>query len=358
MERTDQIERLKKEAIYEMLHYHEKCGKQKVKDLMKKAAGRYVPPKDLISWPTGLLANTLSENYELWEEKETVLAALKEYFDRWLEIGAPIYFIDDVLCGTALLNLYRLSGEEKYKKGANKLAQYLYSIENVDRAGSIPYRPNQSNRYVFVDGIGMICPFLCRYGMEMGDETAISLAIKQLRNMLKYGMGERLWLPYHGFEYESRTKYGIIGWGRAAGWLLAGMAGALSHLPKEHEAFVELQNSFMKIVISTANYQKENGAFAWQLEALGGPEDSSAAAMIGQAVLSAQRCGVIKNNAEENICRELVQRAAEYIAGCEQEGKIYGCSGECIGFAQYPQVYGAYPWSLGPGLALLLCTLK
>ena len=41
-----------------------------------------------------------------------------------------------------------------------------------------------------------------------------------------------------------------------------------------------------------------------------------------------------------------------------KEGRIYDCSGECEGFSQYPQVYGAYPWSLGPGLRFLLLRKK
>ncbi len=45
---ADILRRMEEEAIYEMLHYHEKSGKQKIKDAVKRAAGRYVAPKDLI----------------------------------------------------------------------------------------------------------------------------------------------------------------------------------------------------------------------------------------------------------------------------------------------------------------------
>ena len=55
--------RMEEEAIHEMLHYHEKTGKQKIKDMVKRATGRYVAPKDLIFWPTAMIANCLTE----WE---------------------------------------------------------------------------------------------------------------------------------------------------------------------------------------------------------------------------------------------------------------------------------------------------
>ena len=93
---TDLIKRLEKEALFEMLHYHEKNGGQKVKDLIKRAAGRYVSPMDVIFWPTGLLANTFTKYYEQWEDKEKVLDALTAYFDRWIEKDMPIFCIDDV----------------------------------------------------------------------------------------------------------------------------------------------------------------------------------------------------------------------------------------------------------------------
>ena len=58
---ADILRRMEEEAIYEMLHYHEKNGKQKIKDAVKRAAGRYVAPKDLIFWPTAMIANCLTE---------------------------------------------------------------------------------------------------------------------------------------------------------------------------------------------------------------------------------------------------------------------------------------------------------
>lgn len=352
---TEQIKRMEEEAKKQLLHYQENGISQAIKNIIKKTAGRYVPPNDLIFWPTGLLANTLMENYGKWEDKEAVLTALTAYYDRWIDKGMPIFYMDDILCGTALIDLYKLTGREKYKAAADEMAEFLYHMEEreADQSGSLPYRPSQKNHFIFVDGIGMICPFLCKYGVEFGEERAIQMAVRQIRNMLSYGMDEKLMLPYHGYRYESKVKYGIIGWGRAVGWLLMGMSGTLRFLPAEGESCEELREIFSKVVESIASYQKENGAFSWQLEAIEGPEDSSATAMIAQAVAEGLKYGILKGNTEIEKCGHLVGRAADYIESCEKDGKIFHCSGECMGFSEYPQVYGAYPWSLGPGLNLL-----
>lgn len=350
----EQVERVKKEALYLLAHYHERDGKQKLKDMAKKAAGRYVPPEDMLFWPAGLIVCTLQSSF--LQGMEGVQDGIKLYFDRWIEKGMPVYYMDDALCGTALCNLYRQTKEEKYKLGADKLAEYLTGLikKEADRAGSIPYRPAQKNGHIYVDGIGMICPFLVRYGGEVKDNRLVETALLQIKNMLQYGMDARTGLPYHGYEFEKREKYGIIGWGRAVGWLLMGMSGVLQEMWPDAGRCGWLVEAFTGLALTAVSYQKENGAFSWQLETLEGPSDSSATAMIASSMLTALQYDIIKEESHAySVCIEAVRKAADYLSSCEEEGKIYECSGECLGFSQYPQIYGSYPWSVGPGLTVL-----
>lgn len=419
----DMLRRMEEEAIYEMLHYHEKSGKQKIKDTVKRAAGRYVAPKDLIFWPTAMIANCLTE----WEmgggvflndlllervspvgEKafsvgEKALSAVKDYFDRWIDAGMPLFYIDDVLAGVSLIDLYAATGEGKYKIGADKMAEYLFRMEKeaADEEGSIPYRPAQKNGYVFADGVGMTGSFLIKYGVSFGDLHSVQLGMRQMHNMFLFGMDEKNGLPYHGFQCGSKVKYGIVGWGRAVGWLIMGLARSMDclkrYLTSEGEkkkrdgilfdvcqsGYEECSRAYRQLFRAVKPYQKGNGAFAWQLGAMEGPEDSSATAMIAYAVLmwmrqeggdsdnnssnnsnngndnsnnkiSSNSCeGLDKRTSDWEDAKDLVDRAAKYLEGCEKDGKIYRCLAECMGFAEYPQVYGAYPWSLGPGLGVL-----
>ena len=170
-------------------------------------------------------------------------------------------------------------------------------------------------------------------------------------------MDEKKTLPYHGFEYKSQTKYGIIGWGRAVGWLLLGVADTLKSLPIGHHKYNELTEVFAKLMKTVSTYQKDSGAFAWQLEAIDGPEDSSATAMIAEAVITGMESEVLHREEDIRIGRKLIDQAIKYISKCEKNGKIYHCSGECLGFSQYPQVYDAYPWSLGSGITVLISNI-
>ena len=245
------LRRMEEEAIYEMLHYHEKTGKQKIKDTVKRAAGRYVAPKDLIFWPTAMIANCLTEwkvggvclsNDQSRDEKklsvdEKAYAAVKNYFDRWIDAGMPLFYIDDVLAGVSLIDLYAATREEKYKKGADRMAEYLFRMEKeaADEKGSIPYRPSQKNGYVFADGVGMAGSFLVKYGVSFRNAHSVQLGLRQMRNMFLFGIDEKTGLPYHGFQcvkcaQNPSVKYGIIGWGRAVGWLILPDTTTLSPL--------------------------------------------------------------------------------------------------------------------------------
>lgn len=371
----EMLRRMEREAVNEMLHYHERSGKQKLKDAVKKAAGRYVPPKDLIFWPTAVIANSFTE-WGMADGRKEALPALEEYFGRWIDAGMPVFYVDDVLAGVSLVDLYKVTKAEKYKAGADKMAEYLFRLseKEADGAGSIPYRPAQKNGYIFADGVGMTASFLIKYGTFFGNVRSVELGLLQLRNMCLFGLDEKTGLPYHGFRFESKEKYGIIGWGRAVGWLFMALARScvclekyLDECGKEEQAesglpktegknsesgiltevcargFEECSRAYGQLLEAVKPYQKKNGAFAWQLEALEGPEDSSATAMIAYGGLMGNGQGA----------KELVKHAAEYLTGCEKDGKIYHCLAECMGFAQYPQDYGAYPWSLGPALGVL-----
>ena len=225
----------------------------------------------------------------------------------------------------------------------------------------------------------------------------MELGLQQMRNMMAFGMDAKTGLPYHGFRYADGIKHGIIGWGRAVGWLFIGMGRSLACLgsmKKKREeskagelkegqefceccrrAYEELERAFWQLFRAIEPYQKKNGSFGWQLEALEGPEDSSATAMIAygtvlvlrgqQGMGKAESAKEGQNQIEEvetagkcpdqmrEAARKLAERAAEYLVSCERGGKIYNCSAECMGFSEYPQQYSAYPWSLGPGLGVL-----
>ena len=353
-------------ACKELLSYGVWDGRSRCKYVVKRyLLRRETAKEDLIFWPTGLLAAGLwscrreliknggsgTEGQPLLDMIENALAA---YYGRWLKKDMPVAVIDDLLAGETLLNIYlemskhssaNLLGlsQEKVREALDRLAAYAGG-QPTDAAGSFRYRPAHGSMFVFVDGIGLACPFLYRYGETFGDQKYKELALVQIVNFLSYGMdGEGL--PYHGYDLTDDCKYGIIGWGRAVGWLLRGMAGCL----ESNDGRKGLWEPFTELTDAVLAYQRQGGSFSWQLEALEGPVDTSATGMICASLKQGISQGVLTDEKYEKA----LWRGLDGLKGFVREGQVYNCSGECEGFSCYPQRYGAYPWSLGPALEIL-----
>lgn len=364
-------------ACTELMAYGVPDRKMQLKRFVKKyMLGRKAAPKDMIFWPTGLLAEGLwhcrtelalqcgkgwkkeSFDVELAQgQVRQIESVLEAYFDRWRKKGMPLYFLDDLVAGETFLEQYLSRSADKeqtswqqdtrtrqYREAVDKMASFAMEYAK-DETGSLLYRAKQRNGYVFADMLGLVCPFLYRYGMAFDRQECMELALKQIANFLAYGMDGESGLPYHGYDMAEGCKYGIIGWGRAVGWTLRGMSGCfLSDYGRER-----LRTPFVRLMDTVLAYQRSDGAFSWQLQALEGPLDTSVTGMI---------CAALKEGIELKILvgdnyRQALGRGKDSLARSIHEGKVYDCSGECEGFAQYPQRYGAYPWALGPALMIL-----
>lgn len=350
-------------ACKELLEYGVRGRREKCRDLVKRLIlRRKTPGEDPIFWPTGLLAAGLwhcREEFAKSADAGSTIAmidqALAAYYGRWQKRGMPIVVLDDLLSGETLLHLYQAALERKADFGAGMSEELLknavdklafYGVAHpADAAGSFLYRPANGEKTVFVDGIGLSCPFLYRYG-EMFDQPEYKeLAVLQIVNFLSYGMDGKSGLPYHGYDMTDGLKYGIIGWGRAVGWLLRGMTGCMvSAYGRER-----LAAPCTALVDAAIACQRQDGCFSWQLEAAEGPADTSATGMICAGLRQGMEIGVLSGETYENALRAGRQALERSV----RDGRVYRCSGECEGFSQYPQRYGAYPWSLGPALEVL-----
>lgn len=342
--------------------------------LQRRAAG-----EDMIFWPTGLLAAGLwhcrkelgtaaqragAEASDLVDEAALAAAgrmigmieeSLTAYYVRWIKKGMPLAVLDDLLAGETLLSIYgeiekgasdfcgKLSGN-RIRTALDKMASFAAEYPK-DAAGSFLYRPANGEKTVFVDSVGLTVPFLYRYGEMFDKQEYRELALQQIADFLSCGMDSATGLPYHGYDSTDGCKYGIIGWGRAVGWLLRGMAGCM----KSDYGREKVSAPYMALVERSLTYQRADGYFSWQLQALEGHVDTSATGMLCAAVKEGMELGVLAGEKYESALSVGKQALEKSV----KEGRVYDCSGECEGFSCYPQRYGAYPWSLGPALAVL-----
>nr|MCR5503117.1 glycoside hydrolase family 88 protein [Lachnospiraceae bacterium] len=260
------------QAQYELMTYpHMRAGYYLLRPF-RTVFGVPYKHRDRMAFPNALLAKALMEFYQKnvnTEEGREVFELLKRYYDRWIFSGCKIRSIEDAYAGMALIDLHKITGSEKYKTAADKLAAYLMSRE-TDDTGSILTYPKKGEGYVYADTIGLICPFLAKYGKTYEDMNTLNLAVTQIQNYMSFGMDNKLILPYHGYEYESGLKYGITGWGLAVGRLMMGMSETLYYMTPDRLGYEDTRQAYRRIVDKVEAYQLQGGLYSWQLLAKDG----------------------------------------------------------------------------------------
>lgn len=384
-----EIKMMADRAVTQIATYPAITGKEKLKRFVKRRILRQkLAPIDPFSWPNAMLGQGLLAAYETTGDKK-YLQAVVEHLKQWKSVGYPIHYVDNIMNGSLALWIEGLILEEGAscgqkapgagtafgRAGVDNTAEAVLALcREAEEAcalwlhqtartgqGILPYRAQHPD-WLFADTLGMICPFLCRYGAVKKDEELMRLGIAQLIRFWEKGMDHKSGLPYHGYDEKSGMKYGIIGWGRACGWMLKGLAESQPYVPQEWKEYGILKSAFEKLADAVGGYQRQDGGFSWQLEALEGHRDTSAEGMIGTAIVRGLRAGAMEAPGGQDekgaagkgkapgAYRERLTRLAGALAQSVSDGIVKDCSGECKGFAEYPQNYGSYPWGNGSAL--------
>lgn len=245
--------------------------------------------------------------------------------------------------------LYVYAYYDHLTPGYLRTSYEFLSAHPRDGAGSILYRID--NDSAFLDTIGMVCPFLMRYGLEQKNQAATDLALEQFRAFMSHGLDSSSGLLYHGYNFGRSEKNGIIGWGRGMGWMLFGLAESIKYTNKGSKDRDELMGYLHRLIEASLCHEKAIGGFSWQLQAKDGALDTSATSMLGYSLL----CYSKYLGASGEIYSETLDRLVRIINdNIENGGKVVQSSAECQGFSMYPQVFGNNSW--GQAFSMLFLT--
>jgi unsaturated rhamnogalacturonyl hydrolase len=204
--------------------------------------------------------------------------------------------VDSAMLAFAILSS-PVTNKQKIKPAMDKTAEMLFGM--AEKYGTVPYNTNVPS-IRFVDTVGMICPFLTKYGIEYDCGQAIETAWKQIEEYCLYGLHLVQKLPVHCFDVVSKAPLGIYAWGRGCGWLATGLMdsylslNASTMVGKTEEqnnplytktnANIKMQENLfgqMSLLASALEkYQMENGGWDRQVF-LKESGEASATAMLG-----------------------------------------------------------------------------
>ena len=364
---------------------------QQAKDVVKRFMGRSVRTKDPLFWPAGMLMLGLvsAAEQEEGEIKSKCLAAISAHLDMWLKsYDGKIDFVDDALSGVCFIKAYELTHEDKYKEAADKIAQFILTAPR-DEQGTIIYNPGRNSSNIFADGVGQVSMFMAAYTNAFPDSDIVISsgsrldASKQIKNFFEMGVDKKSGLNYHGYSLHDNQKKGLLGWGRAFGWLYMGVAeaacAAIKSSDEANDNDEKIPNSenldssecrgdcpdrkrcfmnsgfnitglYRQMSRTALEYQRADGGWSWQIQGTEGHIDMSATGMIAYSLARGYNAGILDN--VEDIDSSF-DKAVECMLSHTEKGAVLDALSSCDDFGVHYQTYGHYPWGQGAVLAAL-----
>jgi unsaturated rhamnogalacturonyl hydrolase len=282
------------------------------------------------------------------EDQQAVESYVRSIADENGQFHKPIEKLEQCMVGAVFLELYARTGEVRYRRAADTLAEFLLHKHPRSKTGTLPYRPAFSRESMLTDALGMICPFLVRYGVDCDSPEALALGLAQLDEFLAYAIDPASGLPYHAYNIETTEGQGLIGWVRGTGWLFLGFSGVLIRLPADHPRREAYREAFEALIDSAGRYQLPDGLWPWSMKQPRAPIDTSGSAMIGVAIERAIRAGVIGQERREMVDRIM----AGLIRYTMANGEVTQAHDDTYSVGLYATEFGPAPWAQAATLSL------
>lgn len=297
---------------------------------------------------------------------------LKAFQELWLVTGEEVYFdyvrqtvdavvdekgnisdyrltdynIDEIREGSALLFLYRYTGEEKYRLAAGHLRQQMQEHPRTSEGGF--WHKKRYPHQMWLDGLYMASPFLAEYGLMFDEPALFDDVVNQIVLMDQYTFDTLKGLYYHGWDESKLQDWAdpVTGqspsfWGRAMGWYGMAMVDVLDFLPEEHPGRDQVIKILQKFANGIIPYQDSTGVW-WQVLDYPGREgnylESSVSSMFTYTMAKAIRLGYIAEpalsyfrTAYKGILKEFITRNEDGTLNlthtCKSAGLGYGRDG-------------------------------
>ncbi len=209
------------------------------------------------------------------------------------------YNIDHVTPGRALMTLYRVTNDEKYKKSVELIRSQLKTHPRTKEGGFWHKQiyPNQ----MWLDGLYMGEPFYAEYSQVFAEDNWNDIA-NQFVWMETHARDKKTGLLYHGWDESKQQKWanqttGLSPhvWGRAMGWLAMALVDVLDVFPVNHPRRAELVAILQREAEAITKYQDKKTGVWYDIVDL--PErpknyiESSASAMFVYSIAKGVRQG-------------------------------------------------------------------
>ena len=256
----------------------------------------------------GLMMTAHDKVYDRTGDKQ-YLDYIKNYADFMISEDGSIktykksdYNIDRVNPGKFLIELYKETGEEKYRLAIEELRDQMRQHPRTSEGGF--WHKKRYPHQMWLDGLYMGSPFLAKYAVEFNEPALFDDVAKQIYLIDKYTWNEEKGLYHHGWDESREQRWADPKtgrspgfWGRAMGWFAMSLVDVLDYMPKDHPKRGEILKVTQKMADAIVRYQDPETGLWWQVLDQGGREgnylESSASSMFVYFLAKAAKMGYI-----------------------------------------------------------------
>ncbi|WP_197092610.1 glycoside hydrolase family 88/105 protein [Labilibaculum euxinus] len=174
------------------------------------------------------------------------------------------YNIDYINSGKILFDVYKETGNEKYKLAMDRLIQQL-KMHPRTHEGAFWHKLIYQHQ-VWLDGLYMGAPFLAQYAVTFDQSDLLDDAINQFVICAKHTRDAKTGLYYHAWDESHNQKWAdkITGqspnfWGRSMGWWFMALVDILDYVPENYPQRKNLLNIVDGVAEALSHYQDETG---------------------------------------------------------------------------------------------------
>lgn len=266
-----------------------------------------LPPLRRFHYHQGVFLSGVEKVYKATGD-ERYYDYIKEWVDFCVLPDGEVKFhnrteLDDWQASRLLLNIYKRTGEQRYKTVLDHAVQYITNWPTTEQGGfwHMYDKPHQ----MWLDGLYMAGSVLVPYGAEFNRPDLFDLMHKQMMLMFKYIRDEKTGLLYHACDFSKKmpwsnpeTGLSEIFWGRAMGWVALEVVDMLDDIPADYPNRQDFVDNLRSLLKALCPYQDPNSGLWYQVVdrpgALGNWTEASCSALFTYAIHKAVRLGYLE----------------------------------------------------------------
>ncbi|MFJ9906968.1 glycoside hydrolase family 105 protein [Streptomyces sp. NPDC101152] len=217
------------------------------------------------SYPVGLYLYGQYLTYQRTHDAR-YLAYIKSYVDRFVKsdgsIGQSFDSLDSMQAGRLLVILHHETGQDRYRKAAQKIRDRLTTFPRTSDGGFWHADTASRAHQLWADGSYMVNPFLVEYGREFGDsaytddEAAKQMSVYGSHLQVANGLLRHAYDESKSASWaDPQTGLAPEHWCRAVGWYSMAMVDVLDAIPANQPRRSQLLSIFRKLAAALEKYQ-------------------------------------------------------------------------------------------------------